>query len=180
MTYEDKLFSSFYTDGSKSDDYVSASAVNAVDILKVNLPVHASIFAAEAVALKQGVQYIQQRNPTQRTVIYSDSLSCLEALGNKNLNHPVIREIIQILAYLKEVDSVIEFCWIPGHVGIKGNEKVDRIAKEVIDHSMYATKIPFSDFKPRFAIMLIHCFNPNGTTVIQTNCTKSTKLFILL
>ena len=94
------------------------------------------------------MQYIQ-RNPTQRTVIYSDSLSCLQALGNKNLNHPVIREIIQILTYLKEVGSVIEFCWIPGHVGIKGNEKVDRIAKEVIDHPMYEAKIPFSDFKPR-------------------------------
>ena len=78
-SYEDKHFSSFYTDGSKSDDYVSASAVNAVDILKVNLPVHTSIFTAEAVALKLAVQYIQ-RNPTQRTVIYSDSLSCLQAL----------------------------------------------------------------------------------------------------
>ena len=85
-----------YTDGSKSDDYVSASAVFPFDILKVNLAVHTSIFTAEAVALKLAVQYIQ-RNPSQRTVIYSDSLSCLQALENKNLNHPVV---IQILTYL--------------------------------------------------------------------------------
>ena len=57
-----------------------------------------------------------QRHPSQRTVFYSDSLSCLQILENKN--HPVIREIIQILTYLKEVASIIEFCWIPGHIGI--------------------------------------------------------------
>ena len=113
-SYEKKNFTSFYTDGSKSDNYVSASAVFSVDILKVNLPVHTSIFTAEAVALKLAVQCIQ-RQVVRKSVIYSDSLSCLQALENKNLHHPVIREIIQVLTYLNEVGSVIEFCWIPGH-----------------------------------------------------------------
>ena len=47
-SYEEKNFTSFYTDGSKSDNYVSTSAVSSVDTLKVNLPVHTSIFTAEA------------------------------------------------------------------------------------------------------------------------------------
>ena len=84
-----------YTDGSKSDDYVSASAGFPFEILKVNIAVSTSIFTAQAVALKLPVQYIQ-RHPSQRTVIYSDSLSWLQALENKNFNHSVIREIIQI------------------------------------------------------------------------------------
>ena len=147
-SYEDRNFMTAYTDGSKSDDYVSASAVFPVDILKVNLAVHTSIFTAEAVALKLAVQYIQ-RHPSNRTVIYSDSLSCLQALQNRNLNHPIIRDIIQMLTYLKEVGSIIEFCWIPGHIGIKGNEKADKIAKEVIDQPIYDVKLPFSDLKPR-------------------------------
>ena len=54
--YESMQFGSIYTDGSKSDDYVSASTVSSVDILKVNLPVQTSIFTAEAVALKLAVQ----------------------------------------------------------------------------------------------------------------------------
>ena len=37
--YESMQFGSVYTDGSTSDDYVSASAVSSVDILKVKLPV---------------------------------------------------------------------------------------------------------------------------------------------
>ena len=112
-----------------------------MDIRKVNL-------STEALALKLKVQHIQSQT-LQRTVIYSDSLSCLQALENKNIEHPIIQEILHILTYLKEVGSQIEFCWIPSHIGIKGNEKADRIAKRVIDHKMYDIKVPFSDFKPR-------------------------------
>ena len=125
--YENHKFTPVYTDGSKSNDYVSASAISSVDTLKVNLPTDTSIFTAEAVALKLAVQYIQTQT-LRRTVIYSDSLSCLQALKNKNLEHPIIREIVQILSYLNEVESQVEFCWIPGHIGIKGNEKADNIA----------------------------------------------------
>ena len=56
-----------------------------------------------------------------------------------------MREIIQIMTYLKEVGSIIEFCWIPGHISIKRNEKADRIAKERIHCPIYDTKCPYSD-----------------------------------
>ena len=96
------------------------------------------------------MQYIQQQT-LRRTVIYSDSLSCLQTLENRNLEHPVNREIVHLLTYLNSVGSEIEFCWIPGHVGIPGNEKADRTAKHFIDNELYEIKIPFSDFKPCIA-----------------------------
>ena len=148
--YENKGFVPVYTDGSKADNYVSSSVVFPVDIFKVNLHEHTSIFTAEAVALKLAVQHIQ-RDAIRKTVIYSDSLSCLQALQNKNMENPIIREIIHILSYLGEVDSQIEFCWIPGHCGIKGNEKADKIAKDHIPHKIYEVKSPYSDFKPRIS-----------------------------
>ena len=73
---------------------------------------HTSIFTAEAVALKLAVQHIQ-REAIRKSVIYSDSLSCLQTLQHKNLENPIIREIIHILSYLGEVGSQVEFCWIP-------------------------------------------------------------------
>ena len=80
--YENKNFVPVYTDGSKTDNYVSSSAVFPVDIFKVNLHEHTSIFTAEAVALKLAVQHIQ-REAIRKSVIYSDSLSCLQALQKK-------------------------------------------------------------------------------------------------
>ena len=66
-SYKNENYMTVDTDGSKSEDYVSASAVFPFDILKVNRAVSTSIFTAEAVALKLAVQYIQ-RHPSQRTV----------------------------------------------------------------------------------------------------------------
>ena len=148
--YENKGYVPVYTDGSKADNYVSSSAVFPVDIFKVNLHEHTSIFTAEAVALKLAVQHIQ-RDAIRKSVIYSDSLSCLQALQNKNMENPIIREIIHILSYLREVDSQIEICWIPGHCGITGNEKADKIAKDHIPHNIYEVKTPYSDLKPRIS-----------------------------
>ena len=148
--YKNENFVPVYTDGSKTDNYVSSSAIFPVDIFKVNLHEHTSIFTAEAVALKLAVQHIQ-REAIRKSIIYSDSLSCLQALQNKNMENPIIREIIHILSYLLEVGSQIEFCWIRGHVGIKGNEKADTIAKRHIFHDNYEIKPPYSDFKPRIS-----------------------------
>ena len=68
------------------------------------------------------------REAIRKSVIYSDSLSCLQALQNKNMENPILQEIIHILSYLKEVGSQIP-PWGPGGLS---RECVLRIPMRVV------------------------------------------------
>ena len=65
-----------------------------------------------------------------RNVIFTDSKSTADSLYNKN-GHPVIRFIVHKLNILKNKNIVVEICWIPSHVGMDGNEKVDGKEMEI-------------------------------------------------
>ena len=43
--------------------------------------------------------------------------------------------------------SLVILAWKPSHVGIKGNEKVDILAKQALDLDITPLKIPYTDLK---------------------------------
>ena len=146
MKHRNYIF--LYTDGSKTAAGVGAAAVSKTCIKSIRLPDCASIFTAEAQAILLALKLIDNINAVQ-FMIATDSLSCIMAIDNMHINNPLILEIIEQVNYLHLCNpKSIEFCWIPSHVGIPGNEKADALAKDAlsltVDPSIH---IPSPDIK---------------------------------
>ena len=57
-------------------------------------------------------------------------------------------EILDLLQHLVRENFIVEFCWLPSHVGISGNEKADDLAKAGLNlDEPRRLKVPFTDFK---------------------------------
>ena len=108
---------------------------------------HSSIFTAEARAILLALECIEHSN-RKRFLIFTDSMSCLQALDHLKIDHPIIEEIICKLMSLEASGFDIHLCWLPGHVGIRGNEHANRAAKMARRTDMQPCLIPPSDFKP--------------------------------
>jgi hypothetical protein len=63
------------------------------------------------------------------------------------LKNPLIQQAIEEYTVLFASNKTILFCWIPSHIGIRGNEKADAAAKLALTLQITDFKIPYSDFK---------------------------------
>ena len=63
-------------------------------------------------------------------------MSCLQAIEGEDTENPFICHIMNLLWLLNDKGTRIRFCWIPSHCGIDGNERVDQLAKETLDHDI--------------------------------------------
>ena len=79
---------------------------------------------------------------------FSDSPSVLLSLENNKLDNTLVVNILHKLHLLSTAHKTIFFCWIPSHIGIRGNEAADVAAKESLDFNITASQVPFTDLKP--------------------------------
>ena len=83
---------------------------------------HSSIFTAEAKAISLALDHIKKTN-NRSYLIFSDSLSCLQALLQASPTNPWVVRVLEKYNQLKSKGKDIIFCWIPSHIAIKGNEE---------------------------------------------------------
>ena len=105
---------------------------------------HPSIFTAEAKAISLALDHIKKTNNT-RYLIFSDSLSCLQAFLQASPKNPWVVRVLEKYNQLKSRGKDIVFCWIPSHIGIKGNEEADEAAKEALSLNEASKTIVASD-----------------------------------
>ncbi len=135
-----------YTDGSKDHGKVGCASASELHTSKVRLPDNASIFSAEVQAIDLALRFISNLD-RKDYIIFSDSLSVLQSLKNRNLSNPLIKQLL-IKHHNISVSKNIVFCWLPSHSGIHGNEEADKAAKSALNLNEAKMKLPFTDFKP--------------------------------
>ena len=96
-----------YTDGSKMNERVGAAAVinrhfqtgeTTCRQLSKRLPDNSSIFAAEITAISLALNCYQHMGPVHHdVVVYSDSMSCLQAIEGEDTENPFICHIMNLL-----------------------------------------------------------------------------------
>ncbi|GBN15389.1 hypothetical protein AVEN_233919-1 [Araneus ventricosus] len=130
-----------YTDGSKSDNHVGSAAVFPDFTIAETLHPFCSVYTSELYAIYLGLLKISTLN-FKKAVIYTDSRSGINALRRaKHTNHPLVMQCLHLHHTLKK--TKIKYCWIPGHVGIPGNERADKAAKST--NASRETFVPLAD-----------------------------------
>ena len=140
-----------YTDGSKQDIKAASAACDQTNYKIERMLDYASIFSAELNAIILALEIIEfQHNTINKFVICSDSQSALQAIEGSNFQNPFLIFILEKLQYLRqEKNKSVCFLWIPSHIGIPGNEVVDKFAKRGLGRqTTNKLKLPHSDCKP--------------------------------
>ena len=61
---------------------------------------------------------------------FSDSRSALLAPRSDSSLSPILAETKELIRRAEEDTVIIDLCWVPGHVNVRGNEKADAAAKD--------------------------------------------------
>ena len=127
-------------------------------------------FATEATAIILALDCYQHMDPVHHdVVVYSDSISGLQAIEGEDTENRFIWHIMSLLWLLSDKGTHVGFCRIPSHCGIEGNESVDQLARESLDHDKdRVTNAHYADLKPLTGQLL---YTPVGSNQMRCGCT---------
>jgi ribonuclease HI len=118
-----------YADGSKKDERAGYAVITSNRTYRKRVHQQSTVFSTEQEAiikanwLTEGAQ--------RDKVIITDSLSTLTAInGNNHTKNP---KTIKLREMIDRNKKQITLVWVPGHIGIPGNEQADDEAKAALD-----------------------------------------------
>lgn len=145
--YKDSI--QIFTDGSK--DLQSETTGSAVYIPSHNVGINKrtsdslSVYTVELYAILLALEWTEQSG-WDNIVICSDSVSALMSIksGVTRNHQELLYEILFTNSRISRHGKNITYLWVPAHVGIQGNERVDRLAKEATKKGNIDVKIKLS------------------------------------
>ena len=106
-----------------------------------NLGVYTVEMLGVLVALKW-VETITER----KIVICTDSTSVLSSMRSfySSSRQGLLFEVLQTITRIVQQGRKLKFLWVPAHIGIKGNEKADEMAKEALEKEIVEMNVSIS------------------------------------
>ena len=132
-----------YTDGSKDPEKECAGAglvvldINDSILLNkgIGLDHRVSIYPCEIIAIDHVLTWLNRWDKSlykkSNISIFTDSLRALQSLksGKSRTRPEILHNILKSIKSIQNKNLQVSFGWIPGHVGIIGNEIADQTAK---------------------------------------------------
>ena len=125
-----------FTNGSKTEKRVGARIAifesgHHTKSLQCRLNKRCTNNQAEQLAILTALNYTETMQTTDKTVtVYTDSQITLDSLRNGNIHTFLIEEIRKKLNEMMKTNWKIKLRWVKAHIGIRGNELTDTLAKE--------------------------------------------------
>lgn len=81
-----------------------------------------SVYAAEIVAVIIALQWVEEVRP-DRVILCTDSLAVIKSIQSMtSVREDLLIELYHSLLRLHRSGKDVQFCWVPAHEGVKGNE----------------------------------------------------------
>jgi len=105
------------------------------------IPDKANIFTSELVALNLALDILVVCQQAIK-LLYSQTLSCVLAIQNLQAQSGYVMKFLKLYSSALMNTGERILCWVPGHIGIGGNEQADNEAKMALHSSISAVKYP--------------------------------------
>ena len=156
-----------YTDGSKTNSGTGFAVLFPTHHYQIKLPSESSVLTSELSAILYALQQLLHV-PSSSFTIFTDSRTSLTLLQSLRTTHPLVQEIQDWLFRVSVRHKSVSFCWVPSHVGITGNERVDSLARSIPSTNRPRSRnLPASDYYPIFRTFLTTQWQTSWSTIID-------------
>ena len=133
-----------YTDGSKTESGVGYGVSSQGFETSRRVNDLSSIYSAELLGILHAVEYANTTNAEVVTIV-TDSQSAITALKSLYPQNAILRKILYNMSLMAKS---FQLCWVPGHIGVSGNERADTLANQARSrNNIYFNSITRNDLK---------------------------------